>query len=281
MDDKEKAKQNVDRKVVVLISITSDIGTALAERFVKEGWKVIGTYRSTKSLGEISRITKHLYYCDLINKDSIYEFIDKFRELNLEWDLFISCAGTQKPIRGFFECDFNQWNDSVHVNAIEQLRVLHGLYPYRNKRKISDVVFFAGGGTNNAVLNYSAYTISKIMLIKMCELIDFENENVNIFIIGPGWTKTKMHYETINTQKERVGKNYERTIEFMKKGKGTSMCNIFNCINSLRLLGKKAVSGRNFSVVNDKWQPEVNKKFLEELKSDYDMYKLRRYKNNF
>jgi NAD(P)-dependent dehydrogenase (short-subunit alcohol dehydrogenase family) len=158
---------------------------------------------------------------------------------------------------------------------------LHNLYNYRNRSEISSAVFFAGPGVNNAVLNYSAYAVSKTVLIKMCELIDFENGDLNIFIVGPGWTKTKMHYETINEKEENVGDNYEKTVAFMKHNEGTSMDDIFYCINWLRDQNREISSGRNFSVVYDKWKGKESEKLAAALKSDINMYKLRRFKNDY
>ena len=37
----------------------------------------------------------------------------------------------------------------------------------------------------------------------MCELIDDENKNLNCFIVGPGFTKTKTHFETIKAGKKQ------------------------------------------------------------------------------
>lgn len=282
-NDKEKsmAEGLNNQKVVVLSSITSDIGIALARRFAHTGWTIVGSYRSEKLLGELTPLTKHLYYCDLSDKQSIEKFTETCKTLNIEWDLFISCTGTQKPIGLFFNCDFDRWSDSLHINAIEQLRVLHGIYALRKKGKIVNAMFFAGPGTNNAVSNYTAYAISKIILIKMCEFIDFETPDLNIFIAGPGWTKTKMHYETINESRENVGENYDKTVDFMQNAVGTSMDDIFDCIVWLCEQGKEIASGRNFSVVYDAWKGEHNKKLIEALKSDRNMYKLRRCKNDF
>ena len=268
-----------NKRVIFIISITSDIGTALAERYAKKGYKIIGTYRSTNNLDKLKKIpNSHLFYCDLSNKTSVRNFIEEYKKLGVEWDTFISCPGTQKPIGNFFNCDFDKWSNSIHINAIEQLRVLHELYLLRNKNKISNVVFFAGGGTNNAFPNYSAYTVSKIMLIKMCELIDSETKSLNTFIIGPGMTKTKMHYETLNEGKEKAGEaNYNKTAEFMKNEDGTSMEDIFRCIEWLCEQGKEVAGGRNFSVVYDKWG---NEKLTEILKSNFNLYKLRRAGND-
>ena len=56
---------------------------------------------------------------------------------------------------------------SVVVNSTAQLRVLHAIWPCRQPGP--DIMLMAGGGTNNPFPNYSAYCVSKIMLIKMCE----------------------------------------------------------------------------------------------------------------
>lgn len=273
----------MEKKVVVILSITSDIGADLAKRYTKKGNIVIGTYRSEKGLEELKKIPNcHLFFCDVINKESIEEFIKNFECLNIKWDILISCVGTQKPIGKFFNCDFEEWSSSIHVNAIEPLRVLHRLYLYRNKEKFSKVIFFAGGGSaNKATESYSAYGISKIMLTKLCELFDFENKDIIFSILGPGWTKTKMHYETINEKRENVGENYERTVEFMEKGVGTSMEDIFNCVEWVCEQDKEIVGGRNFSVVYDKWKKDSSETLKKVLKEDINMYKLRRFKNDF
>jgi len=214
-----------------------------------------------------------------MNRQEISSFVKNFEELGLKWDIFISLPCTPLPLKAFFECDFEEWSESVHLNAIEQLRILHHLHPFRNNKSISDVVLFAGGGVNNAVKNFSAYTISKIMLIKMCEFIDAENKDLNIFILGPGWTKTKAHYITLENV-DKDSDKYRETVDFLSNRKGTSMDDIFNCVSWLCSQGKSIASGRNFSVVNDKWHGKKSEILAGELKKDSNIYKLRRFKND-
>lgn len=270
-----------NQKVVVLISITSDIGTALAKRYANDGYTIVGTYRSKNQLNEFIGIPDcHLFYCDISDRKSVSGFVKEYDALGLPWDTFISCPGTPLPLKAFFECNFDEWSESVHINAIEQLGILHQLYPFRRKNQISNVAFFAGGGVNNAVINFSAYTISKIMLIKMCEFLDAENQDLNVFIVGPGWTKTKTHYLILENV-DRTDLRYHETLDFMKNRPGTSMDDIYGCIKWLSEQGKAVAGGRNFSVVNDKWHGDLSSRLSSELKSDTDVYKLRRYKNDF
>jgi len=269
------------QKTAIIISVSSDIGMEMAKRYSRDGFTVVGTYRSKKLLPELRRLPNcHLFYCDLSDKKSINYFIKRYALMGIKWDVLVSCPCNPLPAQAFFKCDFDEWSDSVHVNVIEQLRLLHGMHPYRKKANNVDVVFFAGGGVNNAVVNFSAYTASKIMLIKMCEFLDAENKDLNVFIVGPGWTRTKTHHLVL-ANVDKNGSKYKEIIRFLNSGEGTSMDDIYNCISWLCEQGKTVSSGRNFSVVNDKWKGVESKRLAAELKSDQNMYKLRRYKNDF
>jgi len=161
------------------------------------------------------------------------------------------------------------------VNFISQLEVIHFLYKLRSGNKNS-IILLAGGGTNNPFTNYSAYCVSKIALIKMCELIDDEYKNLNTFIIGPGFTKTKTHLETIKAGK-KAGKNYLRVKKFLKSSnQGTSFKKIYECILWGIKESRKVTGGRNFSVVHDKWGTN---RLKTNLLNDTGKYKLRRFKN--
>lgn len=266
-----------DKRVIALVSMTSDIGTAITERYTKRGDTVIGTYRSDKILDKLTKLENcHPVYCDLSDKESIHKFAEAFKKTGLEWDTFISCPSNPLPLTSFFDGNFDEWSKSVHVNSIEQLRVLHELYPFRNKQKISNVVYFAGGGGSNAaVVNFSAYNAAKILLAKMCEFLDAENRDLNVFIVGPGWTRTKTHnliLENVDPSDER----YRITKEFLATKEGTSMDDIFDCIEWLCKEGREVAGGRNFSVVYDKWKE--GDELVRELKKDKNMFKLRRHR---
>jgi len=184
-----------------------------------------------------------------------------------------------EPIGKFFKCDFDTWEQSIRVNSTAQLRLLHEIYPLRRKGSTCHVVFFAGGGTNNPFTNYSAYCAAKIMLIKICELLDDENKDLNVFIIGPGWVRTKIHNQTLNSR-SAAGRNYERTLEFIRsKNNGTDYKDIYDCINWCIAQGRAVSGGRNFSVAHDIWH-NGGKALARQLRATHDKFKLRRFKNN-
>jgi short-subunit dehydrogenase len=267
------------KKGVFISGISSDIGKALAKLYLADGCKLAGTYRRKEAVKDLSVYPcVKLFKCDIGRRTDIKRTIIRHKKNYMPWDIYISCVGTMEPIGKFFECDFDKWEQSVIVNSMSQLRFLHEIYPYRHKGKICNVVFFAGGGTNNPFAGYSAYCAAKIMLIKMCELLDDENPDINVFIIGPGWVRTKIHAQTLGNS-SAAGHNYERTINFLKsKNPGTDYRDIYDCINWCINRGIRVAGGRNFSVVHDHWR-NGGEALARQLRADKDKFKLRRFKN--
>ena len=112
----------------------------------------------------------------------------------------------------------------------------------------------------------------------MCELLDKESEDINFFIVGPGWVRTKIHNEVLN-EPEKAKQNYQRVKEFLNSDQpGTSMEAIYNCINWCVSQGKEVSGGRNFSVVYDSWQKDENS-LAQKLREDPNKFKLRRWGN--
>lgn len=256
-----------------VLGASADIGLALSERLMRDGWSVVGAARDTARLERFAgEAAFQAVACDLSRAADVKRVVKRFGDLDVSWDLFISAAGTMEPIGPFFDQDFDAWEQSVMVNTTAQLRVLHGLWPYRNPGK-ADVMLMAGGGTNNAFTNYSAYCVSKIALIKMCELLDDEEDGLNVFIIGPGFVQTRIHEETLRAG-ALAGDGHGKTVDFLKTG-GTSMDDIYDNLRWCMAQGKSVAGGRNFSTVHDPWR-DGGDRLREQLENDANAFRLRR-----
>lgn len=215
-------------KNIIIIGASSDIGKYMAMRFLKDGDRVIGTYRNQHEVRSlIGRKSLSLYHCDIMDNLSVDFFSGMFAHIGIKWDLLLFCIGALTPIGEFFKCDFDQWVESIHVNAIEQLRLLDSLYHYRSEN--ASVIFFGGGHKDRPFVNYSAYWISKMMLNNMVQLLNSENNDLSVHIIETGWVRTKIHDQTL-ANPEGAGDNYEKTVNFLKDGVGTSMDEIYDRI---------------------------------------------------
>jgi NAD(P)-dependent dehydrogenase (short-subunit alcohol dehydrogenase family) len=263
---------------IVILGVSADIGQNICKLYQRDGARIIGTYRKDfperETIANLSGVT--LIQCDLTNRMDIETLVRFLDESKFAWDTLFSSVGTSEPIGRFFDLDFDDWARSVDVNMISQLRAIHAIYPMREKSKVVDIALLAGGGTNNPFRCYSAYCVAKIGLIKMCELLDDEAEDVNMFILGPGFVKTKTHFETLRAG-AKAETNLERVQSFMGSGdSGTSFEDIYQCLEWSRKMARDVIGGRNLSVVHDQWGTD---ELANELMLDKNMYKLRRHRN--
>lgn len=264
--------------VAAIIGIGSDIGRELALRYASDSWTVWGTFRNRSGIDGLSSSTR-LTPCDLTSHSGIAAAAAAFRREGFAWDVLVIAAGTEEPVGPFWECDEDAWDQGVQVNALAPLRLVRCLYPMRNKSGAPSVAFFSGSGTNNAVPAYSAYSASKIMLIKMCELLDAESPDTSFFIIGPGIVRTKIHQQTLRAS-ERSGDNYHKVVKFLGSANpGTSHDDIYACLKWCVNAGKAVVGGRNLSLVGDAWR-DGGVALARWLEKDRNLYKLRRFGND-
>lgn len=264
---------------IIIISVSSDIGQALAEHWVGRGHEVAGTFRTrTPALDALQEKGVDLVYCDLSDLTSVLAAGDALLERYKDWDIMVHAPGLQDPVGPFENSDFDTWQRSVEINFMAQMRLTHRLLPKRSMRTANGpmVMFFAGGGTNNATINYSAYTISKVALIKMCELLDAEVLDTRFTILGPGWVKTKIHDSTINA-KSLAGDNFQKTLDKLASSDCVPMAKVVECCDWLISSERSIVGGRNFSLVYDEWG---SYELEDSLRSDPNMYKLRRFGND-
>lgn len=264
-------------RTAVLLSASSDIGSALAADWLARGDRVVGSERRTSdATAALTARGAMMAPCDLGDRASCEAFIDFARRHAPDWDVLVLAAGQLDPVGPFAGCDFDAWEDSFTVNLTAQLRVLHGLLPVRRRGGEPPLVlFFAGGGTNGAPTNFSAYTLAKIASIKMVELLDAELPDVRTTILGPGWVRTKIHEQTLAAG-EHAGAAYAQTVQRLRDGDFIAMERIVACCNWLIEQPREVIGGRNFSAAHDPWgKPEL----AQALRADVDAYKLRRSGN--
>lgn len=260
----------------VVVSASSDIGLAVAQDWAKSGHSVVGTFRNYSSRPILKSHGITPIHCDLSRRFSsklatrrILRIVD-YNKI----DCLLLSAGTLLPIGRFADTRFSDWRHSMDVNFLAQLGIVRDLMPALSNG--CRVIFFAGGGTNGATERYSAYTISKIATIKMCELLAFEYPNVSFFSVGPGWIRTKIHNETLQAGPS-AGNGLDRTIEQLASGSMLPMASLVSRMNWLIDQKPEVVTGRNFSASHD---PLGDNRLADILERDENMFKLRRYGND-
>lgn len=255
----------------ILISGSSDIGKILIKKISSKN-KIISTFFRGSHL---KRGNIFNYKLNINNLSEINNF-SKLNEIK-NWDVIIMLPGTLEPIGKFSNISDDNWVESININFTNQYLLLKKILKYRNiKNKNKSVIFFAGGGINNNVEDKTPYTVSKIAQIKMSEILDNEYDDIKFVSIGPGFVNTKIHKQSLKNKKNSF-ENYLNTMKRLKR-KNVPTKKVVDCIFKIIKSEKKIFGGRNISVENDEWNKN---NFLDNLKNDQNIYKLRRNLNNF
>jgi len=260
----------------VILSVSSDIGLALAADWLSRGFSVSGSFRThTDAVRNLESKGLHSVHLDLGDVMAVKEAAETLGEA--PWSRLVLAAGSQEPVGLFEQVGPVEWGRSIETNFIAQFQFLAWMLPFRrrDRGKVPRVLSFAGGATNRATTHYSAYTISKIASIKMTELLAAEVADTAFTILGPGWVRTKIHEATLQAG-ILAGDNHETTVRHLQNDDFFPLESVIRAINWIMEAPPNAVSGRNISAVHDPWG---SAELTSSLISDPDLYKLRRSGN--
>ena len=95
-------------KTAVIISISSDIGTALAKRWLAKGWTLAGTYRSeSDAVAGLREKGAAMMACDLSRADGIAAVVSQLS--TFAWDVLVIAPATLEALGCFEDIDFVFW----------------------------------------------------------------------------------------------------------------------------------------------------------------------------
>ena len=256
----------------LIAGIDSVIGELIASSLLNDAWKVLGTSRRDETI----KTKSNSFFCDFSDSKSIDKCVSSIIQFSPKIDLLILAVGVLDPIGKYHDVDFDKWEEGFYINCIGPLRFINKLLPSLKNQNKSMVLTFAGGGINSSPERFFSYTLSKVSLTKSMELLAAEEPNVRFVSLGTGWIDTPIHKQTVRAGDSAgiVGSETKRRIQ----------ANDFVDINEISKFVQWAykeaphtISGRNFSLKNDRWSTsELN----DRLQGDSNLYKLRRYGND-
>lgn len=253
----------------MILGIDSGIGSYLATRLEEDGWNLFATTRRQGGLK-----SEKILRCDFGSSNSIDQCIAEISKMGVKFELIIIAVGTMNPIGKFEDVDADEWENGFYTNFFGPLRFLRGIRNRLDLESTPLILTFAGGGINSAPTNYTAYTLSKVILTKSIELLASEWSNVKLISLGTGWIDTKIHTQTL-AAKMSAGENYDKTLLRINQGNFVPIERIYQFLIWAIQQDSEAVSGRNFSLVDDPWNDNSNS-LITSLKQNPHKFKLRR-----
>jgi NAD(P)-dependent dehydrogenase (short-subunit alcohol dehydrogenase family) len=256
----------------LIVGNDSEIGTVVAQSLRSSNWEVYATTRREYFAG--SALEPNIYFCNLLDRDSISIATSAFVEHCPDWNLIVLSVGALNPIGRLIDTNFDEWERCIQLNFLNQVFFIREILRKTNlapdqKRTI---LTFAGSGTNSAPVNFSAYTLAKIGLIKATELMASEYQDCAFVSLGTGWIKSAIHNQTLEAG-DSAGSAYQETIRRMREGDfgdPNLLCDFISWMNCQPI---RSISGLNFALQGDNWKAPA---FLKRISEMPNNFKLRR-----
>jgi NAD(P)-dependent dehydrogenase (short-subunit alcohol dehydrogenase family) len=198
-------------KTVVITGVGKGIGKALSEKFLSEGWFVIGTVYDPEEAQE-SKCSKTIPLY-LSSSDSVVQCINEIIGLDTRIDIVINNAGCLLD-RDETRVVIEKLRKTLEVNLIGTIDFTERLLPLVNKGgHIVNISSTAGSlertgfpGASNFPFLQPSYKISKAALNMYTRTLALRLQEEEIFVssIHPGWVKTDMGSEDADRTPEEA-----------------------------------------------------------------------------
>lgn len=186
----------IPMKTVVITGTSRGIGRALAEKFLHEGYKVIGTATSGKS--DISNPNFTIVQLDLTNSKSIENASSEILSHTDQIDILINSSGVNFEDWDIVQINVQTLRKTLEVNLIGLIDFTEHLLPKiaaggQIVNMSSRMASLSQNTTVNSADNPS-YRISKAALNMYTKTLASRLRNKDIIVssVNPGWVKTDM-----------------------------------------------------------------------------------------
>lgn len=186
---------------ILITGANKGIGLELATRYAESGNTVLACCRNPAHADELTALVEH-YDLTVVavavgDDSSVNAMAEQLEDTPI--DMLINNAGTigPKPDRQTaYVMDFEGWAETMNINALAPVRVMHALMA--NLRaghnvKVVTISSQLGAIAVDMTMNY-AYSASKAAINKYMKLaaIELGKENISVGLIHPGWVQTSM-----------------------------------------------------------------------------------------
>ena len=270
---------------IIILGANSAIGYYLAKKFYQENNNILLTGNNNNKFNNLKKkfpkqSLQEIYFdqLDITKNEKVLSFIKKNRKFLKKADLIVNAIGDQGEIDNFFKLNYRDFKRTFDVNFFSHVYFLSQLRKFIGKNKKKLFIVFSGGGATSKRSNFSSYSISKIALVKLVEILSYEfnNKNIRINAIAPGIINSHMTQKSLKT-KNKISLKEIVKIKKELKVSDKSLHKIYLLINFLMSKNGESISGKLISSRWDKFA-KWNKIKIKKIISS-DIYTMRRRYN--
>jgi 3-oxoacyl-[acyl-carrier protein] reductase len=183
-------------KTAIITGAAGGIGTAITQRFLDEGAKVVAVDLSTEALEKLSSKMGNpenllLVKTDISSEDSTQQLYQQIKDKWNSVDIIINNAGWF-PFLEFEKMTYGDWRKVMNINLDGGFLVIKSLLPMLKQSTAGRIINTASGSFFDPPVGQAHYVAAKAGIIGLTRALAVElgDYNITVNAIAPGLTAT-------------------------------------------------------------------------------------------
>lgn len=187
-------------KIALITGATAGFGEACAERFAREGFRLIVTGRRTERLTALQEKLKTAYGTetlaltfDVRSKAEVVAALEQMPEAWKQIDVLVNNAGLALDLSTIDEGDTDDWDTMIDTNVKGLLYVSRTVIPWMKARKSGHIVNIGSTAAKTVYAKGNVYcaTKSAVDAISQGMRIDLLPYGIKVTAVHPGAAETE------------------------------------------------------------------------------------------
>ena len=264
-------------RIVVITGGAGGLGKYITHKFANNGDIVIVIGQNSNAFTKLiestpSNIKGNILFsnANVSSQKDVLNAFNKIISVHGNIDVLINNAGILGPANRFDKCNLNEWIENININLIGSAITIHEAIKYMIPKKKGKIINISGGGAVRPLPSLSAYSASKVGIVRLTETlaIEFEPFNIQINAVAPGFIATGIHDQIISRPNFVNKQLLTETVEKLSKGGDDPNLAADLCLFLADDLNK--ITGKLLSSVYDDWthlkSESINNNFLYTLR---------------
>lgn len=186
-----------NRKLVVITGASSGFGKASAERFAKEGWKVVAAARRVSRLeqlrDDLGESNCLIHRLDVTDSNSIEQFEQYLISLAQPIDLLVNNAGLALGLSPAHEASWQDWQTMIETNVLGLAKMTRVILPHMVQNKSGHIINLGSIAGSYAYPGGNVYGATKAFVEQFSLNLraDLAGTGIRVTNIEPGLAETE------------------------------------------------------------------------------------------
>ncbi len=252
-------KMELENRVCFIAGGSGAIGSAVTERFCREGAQLAITYLSNRSTSpapfhsEAGGLAAQ-FALDVSSHEQVQDVVKTVIDAFGRIDVLVNCTGVLGPIGPTGGVPAEEWARAIQINLVGSFYLTQAVLPTMLEHSGGKIIHFSGGGAAYARPYYSAYSASKAALVRFTESVaeELRESHIDINTIAPGPVYSRM-WEQMRAAGEKGGRSNLEELRKMEETGGVPPERAANLALFLASERSNGLTGRLISAVYDNW----------------------------